>query len=1192
MSKRKRRKRAVARRAPAPPPESVQLGRLARRRLADSHALQQLLRQVAAEELPVAVEGVHGSFAALLLHWLREPAAGPLLVVTPTEQEADLLAGDLRLFADQPTGTAAAPGMPADAGAGGDRVRRFPWWGLLPYANAAPLPAVFGDRAGVLAELVTAPGAIDVVVTSLRALVTPVPPADYLAGRVLHLAVGSEVDPVAAEEQLVSLGYVRVPRVTIHGEFSVKGEVIDVYPYAREHAVRAVLDFDAIEELREFEPATQRSVAALQRAAVYPAREVHLAGEALDVLAANLERANLPQEARELFLEALRRDPEARSAELFFPLCFAQPATLLEIMPAGTLLVLAGEERLTATFVAVRKEYYELHRQAAAAGRFGPLPKAFLLDYARLLRDCPRRVAIHELAPAARGPLDEPAAPRLRLTCDSPRSFFGNIPYFRDEVGGLLRNGNEVVIFAVYEHQAQRVRALLGDAARDDRLRVVPQSISAGFALPEAKIVVIQENEIFGRKRRLPRAAASVKSEAIDSFVDLSAGDYVVHVNYGIGRYHGLQRMRVLGNERDYIDLEFGGEEHVYLPIEQVNLIQRYVGKEGRAPKLDRIGGKAWDARKAKVRKSVEELAERLVHLYARRKQAQGTAFETDTDWQAQFEAGFPFQETDDQIRCIEEVKADMEAPSPMDRLVCGDVGFGKTEVALRAAFKAVMGGRQVAVLTPTTILAEQHFETFGERFGAFPARVEMLSRFRSKQEQRAVVEAVAAGAVDVVVGTHRLIQKDVKFKNLGLLVIDEEQRFGVKHKERLKELKTNIDCLTLTATPIPRTLHMSLTRILDMSIITTPPQNRLPIETFIQEFDEELVADAVRKELARRGQVFYLHNRVRSIREVRGFLTRLLPEASIDFAHGQMDERELEEVMHRFVGGEFEVLVATSIIENGLDIPNVNTIVIDRADMFGIAQLYQLRGRVGRSDKPAYAYLFYPKERALSELAMKRLRIISDFTDLGAGFKVAMKDLEVRGAGNLLGGEQSGDILAVGYDMYVRLLDQAIAALNAGGKGRGVDLEAPDVYLELEYAGYIPDDYISEPVVKMEVYKKISGVTSAAELEHVHGELTDRFGPLPDVVLSLLSIAEIRIACRRLAVSALREQRGVVRVEFARMQQVSVDKVMRLLAESNGGARMDPARPNCLLIDTGGIGLREKSEFLSEKLGALAGTG
>ena len=1181
MSKRRRRSRAAPRaRAPAPPPESIQLGRLARRRLADSAAVQTLLRQVAAEDLPLAVEGVHGSFAALLLHWLREPAAGPLVVVTPTEQEADLLAGDLRLFA--------GPAGAEPPAAGADRVRRFPWWGLLPYANAAPLPAVFGERAGVLAELVTAPENVDVVVTSLRALVTPVPPTDYLAGRVLQLTVGSDVDPIALEEQLVSFGYVRVPRVSIHGEFSVKGEVIDVYPYAREYAVRAVLEFDTIEDLREFEPATQRSVAALPQAAVYPAREVQIAGEELQVLAANLEQARLPPAARELFLEALRRDPAARSAELCFPLCFPQPATLLEILPSGALLVLAGEERLAATFSAVRKEYYELHRQAAAAGHAGPLPKSFLLDYPRLIGDCPRRVALHELAPARGAVGEAPAPARLRLACEPPRSFFGNIPYFRDEVGRLLHNGNDVVIFAVYEHQAQRVRALLGDAARDRRVRVVPQSISAGFALPEAGIVVIQENEIFGRKRRLPRAAAKVQSEAIDSFVDLSAGDYVVHVNYGIGRYHGLQRMQVLGNERDYLDLEFGGEEHVYLPIEQVNLIQRYVGKEGRAPKLDRIGGKAWSARKAKVRKSVEELAERLVHLYARRKQAQGTAFESDTDWQAQFEAGFPYQETDDQIRCIEEVKADMEAPSPMDRLVCGDVGFGKTEVALRAAFKAVMGGRQVAVLTPTTILAEQHFETFSERFGAFPARVEMLSRFRNRQEQRAVVAAVAGGAVDVVVGTHRLIQKDVTFKNLGLLVIDEEQRFGVKHKERLKELKANIDCLTLTATPIPRTLHMSLTKIRDMSIITTPPQNRLPIETFIQEFDEELVADAVRKELARRGQVFYLHNRVRSIQEVRGFLTRLLPEASIDFAHGQMDERELEEVMHRFVGGEFEVLVATSIIENGLDIPNVNTIVIDRADMFGIAQLYQLRGRVGRSDKPAYAYLFYPKERALSELAMKRLRIISDFTDLGAGFKVAMKDLEVRGAGNLLGGEQSGDILAVGYDMYVRLLDQAIAALDQGGKRRGVDLEAPDVYLELEYSGYIPDAYISEPVVKMEVYKKISAVTDAAELEQIHGELTDRFGPLPDVVLSLLSIAEIRIACRRLAVSSLREQRGVVRVEFARMQQVSVDKVMRLLAESNGSARLDPAQPNCLLIDTGGIGLREKSEFLSEKLGAL----
>ena len=519
-----------------------------------------------------------------------------------------------------------------------------------------------------------------------------------------------------------------------------------------------------------------------------------------------------------------------------------------------------------------------------------------------------------------------------------------------------------------------------------------------------------------------------------------------------------------------------------------------------------------------------------------------------------------------------------------MDRLVCGDVGFGKTEVALRAAFKAVMGGKQVALLAPTTILAEQHYDTFTERFAPFPVQVEMLSRFRSKRDQTRVIEALKAGRVDIVVGTHRLVQRDVAFKNLGLLVVDEEQRFGVKHKERLKELKTSVDCLTLTATPIPRTLHMSLAKIRDMSIINTAPQNRLPVETYIEEFDEELAAEAIRKEVARGGQVFYLHNRVRTIREVLIYLQRLLPGVSFAHAHGQMDEDELERVMRRFIGHEFDVLVSTSIIENGLDIPNVNTIIIDRADMFGIAQLYQLRGRVGRSDRPAYAYLFYPRDRALSELAMKRLKVISDFTDLGSGFKVALKDMEVRGAGNLLGAEQSGEILAVGYDMYVRLLDDAIAVVRGGGEA-----DVPDVYLELEYAGFIPDDYVSEPMEKMEIYKKAAAVSDQDELGRLHAEIEDRFGPAPDTVLSLLAIAEIRVACRRLAICSLKERAGVVTVEFARIGNVSAERVVRLIGESGGAVMLDKERPNCLLLKTGGIDLRQKSEFISEKLNALA---
>jgi transcription-repair coupling factor (superfamily II helicase) len=494
-----------------------------------------------------------------------------------------------------------------------------------------------------------------------------------------------------------------------------------------------------------------------------------------------------------------------------------------------------------------------------------------------------------------------------------------------------------------------------------------------------------------------------------------------------------------------------------------------------------------------------------------------------------------------------------------------------------------VMGGKQVAMLAPTTILAEQHFETFQERFRGFPVQVQMLSRFVAAAGQKRVARELAEGKVDVVIGTHRLLQPDVRFKNLGLMVVDEEQRFGVRDKERLKELRASVDCLTLTATPIPRTLHMSLMKIRDMSVIETPPANRYPIETFIQEFDEGLVARAVRQELDRGGQVYYLHNRIETMDRVLSFLVRLLPEVRIVSAHGRMDEEGLEEVMHRFIRGDYQVLLATSIIENGLDIPNVNTIIIDRADMFGIAQLYQLRGRVGRSDQPAYAYLFYPDRRAISELAMKRLRIISDFTELGSGFKVALKDLEIRGAGNLLGREQHGDILAVGLDMYLKLLDEAVAGL--GGETRE---EPAEVYLELEYSGFIPDSFIAEPMEKMEMYKKIASICTEGELEAVQRVLEDRFGPMPEEVLSLFSIAEIRILCRRLAVASLKEKAGVVRVEFSRVAQVSVDRVLRLMAESGGSVSLDPNSPQCLLIRTGNVGLKDKSEFISERLSQL----
>ena len=545
------------------------------------------------------------------------------------------------------------------------------------------------------------------------------------------------------------------------------------------------------------------------------------------------------------------------------------------------------------------------------------------------------------------------------------------------------------------------------------------------------------------------------------------------------------------------------------------------------------------------------------------------------------FEAAFPYEDTPDQVTVTEEIKRDMEKPVPMDRLVCGDVGYGKTEIAMRAAFKAVMGGKQVAFLAPTTILAEQHYETCMERFKTFPVKIAHLSRFVAPAEQKKILRKTAERQIDILVGTHRIIQKDVEFKNLGLMIIDEEQRFGVKDKEKLKVLKNNIDSLAMSATPIPRTLHMSLLKIRDMSLLTTPPQSRQPIETVIDAYSDERVAAAIRKEVERGGQVFYLHNRVESLAETRIKLERLLPEMMIDTAHGQMTSEELDDIFRRFKMGGFHVLVATTIIENGIDIPNVNTIIIDRADMYGVSQLYQLRGRVGRSDRKAYAYLLYPGNKSLSEIAMKRLQVISDFTELGSGFKIAMKDMEIRGAGNLLGKDQSGNVYSVGFDMYVRLLNDAVNRLTAQE-----DYQSPaEVLMELEYTGFIPDSYVQNPQTKMEIYKKIAGVQNAEELDSVYTEMTDRFGPVPEEVSSLLSLAQIRIICRKLNIASIKEHNGIAAIEFAKVSDISVNKVLRLIAESAGAVKLNPSKPNMIFLNTGKIGLKEKSEFIREKL-------
>jgi len=1101
-------------------------------------------------KFPLRIEGSQGFFQALTVQSLIQAAPGPVFVVAPSDNEAQALVSDLDSL-----------GISAEV---------FPWWGTLLYQGISAQASIFGHRARVLAQL--SQGQVKVVVLSLRSLLFPVPPRAIFAAQLGVWKVGNTINVTKTAEQLVRLGYSRVPRVTVPGEFALRGEVLDLYLQGDDDAVRVVFDFDKIEDIKRFNPLTQSSTSGEKEITVYPARELVWTDALRATLETNVLKRNLGG-ALEL-LEQLSVLGDFRGVELFYPLAFDTPTGLWDYAgEAGTFIFLDWDhqEQLDS---AIRKERKQLFEQSREQGLSLPPPEAVFFGFEQLKALEARSVWFQTL----RHENDRPTVLH-KLECDPPRSFFGNIPFFKQEIESLLANSYQVFVFAESQSQAQRIGFLLTDLA----VTVVPHSISAGFTLPRHKIVVIGENEIFGRRKRAPASLKKANSQVIESFVDLSPNDFVVHLNYGIGQFQGIERIRAGGNERDYIKILYGGEETIFLPIEQVNLIQRYIGSEGREPRLDVLGGKTWEKKKANARKSVEDLADRLILLYAKRQNAQGYQFPKDHDWQMSFEAAFPFEETPDQTQAAIEIKADMESPRPMDRLLCGDVGYGKTEVSMRAAFKAVIGGKQVAFLAPTTILAEQHYENFTERFKRFPVRVGMLSRFVPKAEQKRTLEKLAKGELDILIGTHRLLQKDVMYKNLGLLVVDEEQRFGVKDKERLKEFKASIDCLAMSATPIPRTLHMSLLKIRDMSVLRTAPVNRQPIETFIQELHDETVVKAIRRETQRGGQVFFLHNRVETLENTQRYLQGLMPELLIRSAHGQMNALELEEVMHDFVHGNFHVLVSTTIIENGIDIPNVNTIIIDQADMYGISQLYQLRGRVGRSGKEAYAYLLYPKGRALTELAMKRLQVISDFTELGAGFKIAMKDLEVRGAGNLLGAEQSGDILSVGFEMYLKLLDEAVA--EKMGEARD---QPEEIFLELDYSGFIPDTYIQDQTDKMDVYKKIASVVDENDLERVHQEIHDRFGPLPSEVHSLMSLSEIQILCRKLRITSLRERGGVCAVEFGKMMDFPFEKAMRLLKESGGKVKSNSAKPNQLILETSKVGLAEKSAFIRERLSRL----
>ncbi|MCR5764331.1 MAG: transcription-repair coupling factor, partial [Treponema sp.] len=1082
-------------------------------------------------------------------------------------------------------------------------VYKLPWWGTLPYRPAAKGSSVFGQRSSVLSKLASKNPKSEkprIFIIPQRALLSPVPSPSYIRNLITKIRKGQNLDPEILAKKLSEQGYIRVPRVTVRGEFALRGEVLDIFMPGESFASRIVFDFDSVDQIKLFDTESQSSKQNCDCLIIYPMKEIIWTDEFCEKLESffndedlngisndfasydknrkqgvmselqnnkikgegqksfsfdsNNVHLSLTDEAKkekERILTELSVARESECEELFYSVLWERHYSVLDYIDESATVFCLDFERLCNAQKLLENEYdisYRITRQKLPILR----PDMILYNFESILQNHLKCIHFHTLETEVsfEGNSSQSC---FHVQSESPQSFFGNINYFKEQITSLQNDGWHIFIFADSENQALRIKEVVKDfltvsSSTSYPVEVIPFAITEGFSITDEKLMVIQENEIFGRKKAAPKSIRKAKSKVIDTFVELNPGDYVVHVNNGIGLFKGIERIKSMGTERDYIKLEYADEEFVFVPIEQLNLVQRYIGSESEKPRLDRIGSKSWSARKAKVQKKVEEIAEKLIDLYSKRTASRGYSFPKDTEWQAAFEAAFPYEDTPDQYNATQDIKKDMERPVPMDRLVCGDVGYGKTEIAMRAAFKAVMGGKQVAFLAPTTILAEQHYENCLERFKNFPVQIAMLSRFVSAADQKKVLAKLAEGKVDIVIGTHRIIQKDVLYKDLGLMIIDEEQRFGVKDKEKLKVLKTNIDSLAMSATPIPRTLHMSLLKIRDMSLLTTPPHNRQPIETAIEAYSDEKVAKAIRQEVERGGQIFYLHNRVETLEATRSKLEQLVPEMMVDIAHGQMTSEQLDDIFRRFKMGGFNVLVATTIIENGIDIPNVNTIIIDRADMYGVSQLYQLRGRVGRSDRKAYAYLFYPENKALSEVAMKRLQVISDFTELGSGFKIAMKDMEIRGAGNLLGKDQSGEVYAVGFEMYLQLLNSAIERLSNS------DWHAPEeVLLELEYTGFIPDTYIQDPETKMELYKKIAAIGSLEELDSVYNEMYDRFGPIPDEVNSLLSLAKIRIICNKLSINSLREKNGIVSIEFGDFSKINIDKILRVIKKNVG---------------------------------------
>ncbi|MEY8000852.1 transcription-repair coupling factor [Clostridium sp. Mt-5] len=1115
----------------------------------ESNKFKNIINEIGRKKFPVGVYGLSESARSYLIYGVYETLDRPVLIVTHSDVEARKLYEDLSFYLPQ--------------------VYYFPAKEVVFYNIDAISGDLRWERLKVIREILNPHKKI--IITCVESLSSVYIPVELYRDYIFKVSVGNNLDLKNITEKLIQCGYERSEVVDSKGQFSIRGGIMDIYSPISEEPYRLELFGNEVESIRSFNLESQRSIEKVDSIEIFPAREIILdkdkieigkkgIQEDLTVVSEKLkklkdnEAVKRIKEITKKNLETLEQSWNFETIDSFLPYFYHKPSTFLDYVK-DYFIVMDDVQRCEGKLNSVYFEFEENYKSFLQRGNILLKQSKMLIDRSQLTEKLKDRESII-LDPIAKAVKTFLPVSIINFSQITLNNYHGQMDLLIEDIRDKRSKGFKILILSGTRPRGERLVDTLRDRDIDSSYKDVIREIEPGevvitfgsqlkgFEYPELKLSVISSKEVFGEARRKNiKKAAKKGASKIKSFTELKPGDFVVHVNHGIGVYKGIKQLEFQEHKKDYLELVYESDDKLYVPVEQLDMVQKYIGSEGKTPRISKLGSSEWAKVKKKVKKSIEQIAEDLVKLYAIRSTLKGYKYSKDTVWQKQFEDEFPYEETPDQLSTIQDIKEDMQSDKVMDRLLCGDVGYGKTEVAVRAAFKAVMDGKQVAFLVPTTILAQQHYNNFIQRFSDFPVKIDMISRFRTPAQQKLTIKAAKVGNVDILIGTHRILQKDVQFKDLGLLIIDEEQRFGVSHKEKIKKIRKNVDVLTLSATPIPRTLHMSLVGVRDISVIETPPDERYPIQTYVVEYNDQLMRDAILREINRNGQIYFVYNRVEHIKEKAAYISKLVPEAKVAVAHGQMQERELENIIVDFMKGKYDVLVSTTIIETGMDIQNVNTMIIYDADKMGLSQLYQLRGRVGRTNKIAYCYLTYRKDKVLTEVAEKRLKAIKEFTELGSGFKIALKDLEIRGAGNMMGASQHGHMAAIGYDLYCRMLEDTVKLI----KGE-IHKEPVETTVELKVDAYIPDNYIKNEVQKIEVYKKIAAINSYDDMLDVKEELEDRFSDIPTSVQNLMDIAYIRSIGKELGIEEIKESKGEIAFIFESENRVNKNIMHGLL--------------------------------------------